>query len=72
MDKNILLAQKRAELHQAGGKERIDKQHQQGKLTARERVTLLLDENSFNEIGAYVEHRSTNFGLEKQKFHVLG
>ena len=68
MDRNLHLAQKRAELHQAGGKERIDKQHQQGKLTARERVTLLLDEGSFNEIGAFVEHRSTNFGLEKQKF----
>jgi propionyl-CoA carboxylase beta chain len=68
MDRNLLLAQKRAELQNAGGKERIDKQHQQGKLTARERVLLLLDEGSFNEIGAYVEHRSTNFGLEKQKF----
>ena len=68
MDKNLLLTQKREELHLAGGKERIEKQHQQGKLTARERVTLLLDENSFNEIGAFVEHRSTNFGLEKQKY----
>jgi propionyl-CoA carboxylase beta chain len=68
MDRNLLLAQKREELHLAGGKERIEKQHQQGKLTARERVTLLLDENSFNEIGAFVEHRSTNFGLEKQKY----
>lgn len=68
MDRNLLLAQKRAELQNAGGKERIDKQHQQGKLTARERVLLLVDEGSFNEIGAYVEHRSTNFGLEKQKF----
>ena len=68
MAKEQQLLDKRAALHQGGGAERIDKQHQQGKLTARERISLLLDEGSFQEIGGLVEHRSTNFGLEKQKF----
>jgi propionyl-CoA carboxylase beta chain len=68
MAKEQQLHEKRQALHQGGGAERIDKQHQQGKLSARERISLLLDENSFQEIGAFVEHRSTNFGLDKQKF----
>jgi propionyl-CoA carboxylase beta chain len=51
-----------------GGQTRIDKQHSQGKLTARERITLLLDENSFQEIGMLVTHRSTSFGLDEQKY----
>ncbi len=62
------LLEKREESKLGGGKERIEKQHKQGKLNARERVYLLLDENSFQEIGAFVEHRSTSFGLDKQKF----
>lgn len=53
-----------------GGKERIEKQHKKGKLSARERLELLLDEGSFEEIGKFVTHRSTEFGLEKQK--ILG
>ncbi|MDP4596688.1 MAG: acyl-CoA carboxylase subunit beta [Crocinitomicaceae bacterium] len=68
MAKEQQLHDKRQALLQGGGAERIDKQHQQGKLSARERISLLLDENSFQEIGAFVEHRSTNFGLDKQKF----
>ena len=68
MAKEQQLHDKRQALHQGGGAERIDKQHQQGKLSARERISLLLDENTFQEIGAFVEHRSTNFGLDKQKF----
>ncbi|MEL6654706.1 MAG: carboxyl transferase domain-containing protein, partial [Bacteroidota bacterium] len=51
-----------------GGTQRIDKQHAKGKLTARERLELLLDEGSFEEIGKFVKHRSTQFGLEKQQF----
>lgn len=51
----------------AGGQERINKHHAQGKLTARERITLLLDEQSFQEIGAFVVHRSNSFGLENQR-----
>ncbi|MFP4092948.1 MAG: acyl-CoA carboxylase subunit beta [Cyclobacteriaceae bacterium] len=51
-----------------GGEERIKAQHDKGKLTARERVALLVDEGSFEEIGRLVEHRSTAFGLENQKY----
>jgi propionyl-CoA carboxylase beta chain len=64
------LAQKRAAAALGGGQERIDKQHARGKLTARERVELLLDEGSFEEWDTFVEHRCTDFGMEKQK--VLG
>ncbi|MEW5799085.1 MAG: acyl-CoA carboxylase subunit beta [Bacteroidota bacterium] len=51
-----------------GGKERIADQHKKGKLTARERIALLIDEGTFEEIGMLVTHRSSDFGLEKQKF----
>jgi propionyl-CoA carboxylase beta chain len=50
-----------------GGQARIDRQHDKGKLTARERVHFLLDEGSFEEIGALVVHRSYDFGMEKQR-----
>jgi len=63
MDKNQALQNKRDASLVGGGQTRIDKQHQQGKLTARERITQLLDENSFQEIGQFVEHRATTFGL---------
>jgi propionyl-CoA carboxylase beta chain len=59
-----------AEAVLGGGQKRIDVQHNKGKLTARERVSILLDKDSFREIGRFVTHRSTEFGLEKQK--VLG
>lgn len=67
-DKFDLLDSKIAEANLGGGEERIKAQHKKGKLTARERVHFLLDEGSFEEIGQLVEHRSTNFGLDKQKF----
>lgn len=51
-----------------GGKERIDSQHDKGKLTARERIHFLLDKGSFEEIGMMVTHRSTDFGMENQRF----
>jgi len=54
---------------EGGGKDRIEKQHKKGKLTARERIHFLLDEGSFEEIGRLVTHRSTNFGLDKQKIY---
>ena len=57
-----------AEALLGGGTERINAQHKKGKLTARERVNLLLDEGSFQEIGQLVTHRSTNFGLGEQVF----
>lgn len=50
-----------------GGEKRIEKQHQKGKLTARERLELLLDKGSFQEIGMMVVHRSRDFGMEKQQ-----
>ena len=51
-----------------GGQGRIDAQHKRGKLTARERLDLLLDEGSFQELDAFVLHRATDFGLDEQKF----
>lgn len=66
-NRNSLLSEKRDAAKLGGGQARIDKQHQQGKLTARERITLLLDEGTFQEIGMFVEHRSTSFGLDKLK-----
>ncbi len=67
MDKNQELLDRREASKLGGGEKRIERQHAQGKLTARERVTLLLDEGTFNEIGQFVEHRATSFGLEKNK-----
>ena len=50
-----------------GGDKRIEAQHARGKLTARERIELLLDKGSFEEFDMFVEHRSTEFGMEKNK-----
>ena len=66
--KNKELKSKIAESHLGGGQDRIDAQHKKGKLTARERIDLLLDDHSFEEIGGLVTHRSINFGLDKKKF----
>lgn len=68
MSNNKTLENKLAEAKLGGGKDRIEAQHKKGKLTARERVHFLMDEGTFEEIGALVTHRSTDFGLEKQKF----
>ncbi len=68
MDKFQELESKIAEAQLGGGQARIDSQHKKSKLTARERVLLLMDEGSFEEIGMLVTHRSTDFGLDKQKF----
>ncbi|HAJ45564.1 MAG TPA: methylmalonyl-CoA carboxyltransferase, partial [Alphaproteobacteria bacterium] len=62
-----LLDEKRQHAHMGGGEKRIEAQHARGKLTARERIELLLDEGSFEEFDAFVEHRSTDFGMEAQK-----
>src|SRR5690349_24734014 len=56
-----------AAAERGGGEERIRKQHEAGKLTARERIELLLDAGSFVEIDVLVTHRCTDFGMEKQK-----
>lgn len=63
-----LLEQKQAEALLGGGVKRIESQHKKGKLTARERLHFLLDEGSFEEIGMFVTHRSTEFGLEREKY----
>ncbi len=61
------LESRRAEARLGGGQRRIDAQHGKGKLTARERIEVLLDEGSFEEFDMYVTHRCTDFGIEKQK-----
>ncbi|MDA3816030.1 MAG: acyl-CoA carboxylase subunit beta [Prolixibacteraceae bacterium] len=58
----------RNEAKLGGGQKRIDKQHEQGKLTARERIETLLDDGSFEELDMFVTHRCSNFGLEKTKY----
>jgi len=67
--KDILqqLDDRRADARLGGGQKRIDAQHGRGKLTARERVHLLLDEESFEEFDMFVTHRCTDFGMENQK-----
>ena len=65
MNKREILDQKMKEAQMGGGQKRIDAQHAKNKLTARERLDLLLDKNSFEEIGALVKHRSTDFGMDK-------
>lgn len=62
------LIQKRNEARLGGGEKRIEKQHSRGKHTARERLEMLLDPDSFEEMDMFVTHRSTNFGLDKTKF----
>ena len=54
--------------HQGGGEKRIEKQHQKKKLTARERISYLLDEGSFEEMGLLVTHRTTEFGMDKEVY----
>ncbi|PID70863.1 MAG: methylmalonyl-CoA carboxyltransferase [Flavobacteriales bacterium] len=62
------LNQKKQEAYLGGGQKRIDKQHAQKKLTARERINYLLDEDSFEELDLFVTHRTTDFDMEKQQF----
>jgi propionyl-CoA carboxylase beta chain len=68
MDKTALLKQKADQAQLGGGVKRIEAQHKKGKLTARERLQLLLDEGSFEEIGMLVTHRSRDFGMEKEVY----
>ena len=62
------LLDKRGEARLGGGQKGIDKQHDAGKLTARERIALLLDEGSFEEFDMFVTHRCTNFDMQKKSF----
>ena len=67
--KDILdkLEKRRGEARLGGGEKRIEAQHKRGKLTARERIELLLDKGSFEELDMFVQHRSSDFGMEKTK-----
>ena len=70
MSQNIAkLQEKITQAHLGGGEARIAKQHEKKKLTARERIGYFLDEGSFEEIGILVTHRTTDFGMENQKFY---
>jgi acetyl-CoA carboxylase carboxyltransferase component len=60
------MQEKKISLQQGGGRDRIDKQHRSGKLTARERIDKLVDPGSFVEIDGFVTHRCTDFGMEKE------
>ncbi|MEZ0484897.1 acyl-CoA carboxylase subunit beta [Fibrella aquatica] len=66
--KTDTLDRKNAEALLGGGQKRIDAQHAKGKLTARERIALLMDEGSFQEIGKFVMHRTKDFGLDKEYY----
>jgi propionyl-CoA carboxylase beta chain len=66
--KKELLDQKNAEAMLGGGTQRVNAQHKKGKLTARERVSLLIDDGTFEEIGRFVTHRSKDFGLDKEQY----
>ncbi|MGL5207182.1 MAG: acyl-CoA carboxylase subunit beta [Acidaminococcaceae bacterium] len=66
-DKINDLKKRQEKIILGGGQKRIDKQHESGKLTARERINLLLDPNTFTELDQFVKHRCTNFGMEKQE-----
>ncbi|GHU96825.1 hypothetical protein FACS1894156_8230 [Bacteroidia bacterium] len=62
------LVKHREKAYLGGGQKRIDSQHAKGKFTARERIAQLLDADSFEEFGMFVEHRCTNFGMEKETY----
>ena len=64
------LIELRAQARLGGGEKAIEKQHAKGKYTARERISMLLDEGSFEELDMFVKHRCTNFGMDKK--HYLG
>ncbi len=62
------LRERREEAHRGGGEDRIEAQHEKGKMTARERIEYFLDDDTFNELDTFVEHRSTNFGIDEKRF----
>ena len=68
LEKIKKLIEKREQARLGGGEKAIQKQHERGKYTARERVDMLLDEGSFEEYDMFKEHRCHNFGMEKKQF----
>src|SRR5699024_5678129 len=71
-DKIDELYDKRREVELGGGDERIQKQYERGKLTARDRINDLLDEDYFVELNPFMEHRTTDFGMDKVEAHGEG
>src|SRR5262245_9196854 len=71
-DKVELLESMREKSHQGGGQDRIDRQHKTGKLTARERLDLLLDAGSFREMDAFVVQRARDFGMDRPENQYVG
>ena len=67
-DKREELRERKATAREGGGEERIEKQHEKGKMTARERIDYFLDDGTFQEIDMLREHRSTNFGMSEREF----
>ncbi len=67
-DKIKKLTERKEKAKLGGGEEKIKSQHDKGKLSARERIEILVDENSFEEIDMFVKHRATDFGLDKQQY----
>ena len=65
VDKLTDLQRRRAEIEAGGGEEKIKKQHDAKKMTARERILALMDEGSFVEVDAFVSHRCTSFGMDQ-------
>ena len=63
------LLERHAASEAGGGQKRIEAQHKKGKLTARERIDFLLDKGSFEEFDRFVLHESTEFGLDRNRFH---
>lgn len=74
MSKNKIeeLREKRAEAHLGGGAKGIESQHKRGKLTARERIDLLLDKGTFEEMDVFVRHNCRDFGIDKQRYYTDG
>ena len=67
-DKLRDLESKRSTAMLGGGQQRVDQQHDRGKLTARERINLLLDKDSFEELDTFVTHRSSDFGIGERQY----
>ena len=71
-EKIDLMNAKKEHIRLGGGQARIDKQHEKGKLTARERLELLFDDGSFVELDMFMKHRCTNFGMGKKEMPADG
>ena len=69
--KRAQLRELKSQASEGGGQARVDAQHNKGKLTARERITLLLDQDSFEELDPFVLHRNTEFGSSEQKYLIM-